>query len=298
MTALIYRKSGKTIRAEFSRGSLALFSISESGIAREDGQHFSTEPADVSFHVAEPDPRLVRDLVSELRQWNPERFTILTGNAEYEMEGRRWSESLSRIHITLTSHNNRVSLDLGADSLKNLDLEPVRIAATAMLNLKPLSQRISSITLSPNVAASLWSVVVSLLPNRIRQSTHPGFRFDGDGHEIGEASFQHGWPNRYRPSYRARPRHTPFHLRADWPAADTHADCEAIAVIEPFTIFPEAVSSKLLFVRGNEAFTATLRLRLVDLTARTTVAGDPHWYPFGAGSYGSTTQIDGVRLAP
>lgn len=294
----IYRKSGKTARAEFCRGSLALVSISESGIAREEGDHFSCESAEASFQPIEPDLDQVRALASELRGWNPERFTILAGLAEHDMEGRHWSENFARVHIALVFRDLRLSFDLGSDSIGNLDLEPIRavIAVPRTIGIPPAG--ISSITLAPHVAASLWSVASSLLPN-IRQSTHPVFRFDGDGYEIREASLEKGWPNRYRPSYRSRPRHMPFHLRADWPRTMSPGGVRAMALVEPFTFVGNALSARFLGLSDSDAFVARLQISVDQLISKTrTVGPEEFWFPLAAGAYGSTTLLEGFSLSP
>jgi hypothetical protein len=291
VTDRIYRKTGQTLRAEFSRGTLALVSVSEHGLAIERNGLFTSrpEPSDIAF---EPlvDPGISR--IADDLKGDPavERFTILSGTAIHEVEGgNQWKESFGRIHLSMVNRENRIRvlLDLGAESLNRIDttlIDRVRTALQQSLVNEPAP--IKSIRLLPHVAAALWAVTDSIA----EQSTHPAFRFDGDGKEIQPARSA-PWPNRFRPSYRVRPTPMPFHIRIPPRGKDSAVAVTAHGVADPFRRDADAITGTLLCSTSSRTFLLPLSLE-ANFEKRTAFVSDRMtWFPYHAGIWGSETIV-------
>lgn len=291
MIGSLYRKAGRTFRVEFLRGTLSTLAVSEWGEAREEGARFVAIP---SRHELDADPPAAEPLLrlaEELLPLKPERFVLLGGNATHETSKRRWTEPFTRLHVSLAPAETRVSFDLGGSAPGDVDLSPVLEANGLLQHLRPASTQRTAIALAPPVVASLWPALVGDVAG-IVQSTHPVFRFDGDGREIRDAEPGGQWPNRFRPSYRSRPIPAPFHLHASLPPSQEPAEFTAIALIEPFAIGPTEIHGRLLF---REGFAATVRFPLTALRATN---APHHWFPYVAGVYAQQTIVELAELSP
>ena len=283
----LYRKAGQTLRAEFSRGRLAFLRVSERGLAIEHNGLFESrqEPSEVT--VEAPGDTTVSGIANDLKG-DPavERFTILRGSAIHSIEGgNQWSERFGRIHLSMVNreHRVRVMLDLGGESLDHVDMPLIDLVRTALQ--QPFVEEpppFRAVRLLPHVAAALISASDSLA----EQSTHPAFRFDGDGQEIRPAGFP-PWPNRFRPSYRARPIPMPFHLRMRPRGADSSVEVTALAISDPFRRLGDTVAGTVLCSTSRNVFVASLVLETNFEKRIRYVSDKMTWFPYRAGVWGS-----------
>jgi hypothetical protein len=291
VTDRLYRKEGQTIRAEFSRGTLSILNVSERGLAIERNGFFESrqEPAEIS--VDAPGDPTVAGMANDLKG-DPavERFTILSGSAIHSIEGgNQWNERFGRMHISMVNreHRVRVMLELGGESLDHFDMALIDLVRTALQqSFVEEPPPFHAVRLLPHVAAALTTAGDSIA----EQSTHPAFRFDGDGKEILPARSA-PWPNRFRPSYRSRPIPMPFHLRMRPRGVDSSVEVTAIAISDPFRRVGDTVTGSVLCTNSRNVFVAPLILDAQSEDRIRYVSDKMTWFPYRAGVWGSDTIV-------
>lgn len=257
---MIYRKQGTVARWENG----TLIRVTESGVAREDGDFFESFPeAATAFHpppVEAPSPAVA---------FTYERLILIEGYAEHECGGRRWRERTRRLHASVTYGKLRALVDQA-----HFDLTHLERIAHALQRAEPEERDAPQrIVLAPNVTAA----VLPFLPN----TTQTAGGVDGYGNDVVEAAGE--WPNFYRPSYRARPVRMPHDLRLDHEGSDIDPELpRAIALLAP----AESPSVRVLVVDRERVYPAT-----VEVTNIRAVGREREWYPYGAGSFGAELML-------
>jgi hypothetical protein len=266
----IYRKRGRTVRYESGR----LVRIAEAGEAVEENGAFACRPLGEVPSVDEPDAGPVLKAAREIEALashplSIERLLVSYGLAEHEMDGRRWSESIRRIHVAMTSGRLRALVDRS-----DFDLGPVRLIAEALPRAGARRDPPARLRLAPHVTAALLPALVGTMPMIQCAAGH-----DGKGYPVEEARVAlPPWPNWYRPSYRVRPVRAPLHLRAA--AGEAAIDPRlprAIALLAPVT----GPSIDVLCVDGPAVYPTTFRAGRIEA-----VSGELTWFPYGAGALG------------
>lgn len=326
MTARTYRKAGETVRAEKSRAGLIFLSTSEHGFAEEDGGRFVCHPTGTSASLRAPDrdevQELVRRLESATGSVEVERMTVLSGRAAHHFRAgaieREWNESFARLHLAILdpSARLRITIDLGGPALDEIDLALVEEVVAAAGQLISFESTDTAVLLRPHVAAALWPALAlgagpETRPDAalcIEQTTHPKFRFDGDGLEIEpricidfalRRPAAPRWSNRYRPSYRTRPVPMPFHVRARAGGLRSGAEIEAVGLIEGFQVAGGRIAASLLCRRigSAQAFPAHFSLPLEEFIRRIRFVDEQRrWFPYAAGSYGGGVELERLPL--
>lgn len=305
MTARVYRKAGETLRAEKSRGGLVFLSISEHGVAKEEGRRFVCRPTEETTAVKAPNSDELHELVRRLDSLEVERMTVLSGRAAHHFQAgsieHQWSETFARLHLSIidSSARLRVTIDLGGAAMDEIDLAVVDEVADVFRQLTRIESTDGAVLLQPQVAAALWPVLVmepGALP--LEQTTHPKFRRDGDGEEIERVGITSPpWPNRYRPSYRSRPVPMPFHIRPRARGERSGAEIEALGLIEPFHLVRGRIKASLLCRQSGRSFPAQFSLPLEQFIRRIRFVGDQRqWFPYAAGSYGGEVELERLPL--
>ena len=276
----VYRKFGRSLRYE--NGTIVR--SDEAGEAIEDAQTFSCRPIAHNVELPPIDTGAIDDAVSEIKSivrppLNIERLIVSEGIAEHQFGDRRWRETTRRVHLAITFRTMRALIDLG-----DFDLTDVRLISGALSRAVPAEARTyteARIRLAPNVAAALLPALVGIAPPNIQLMQSAG-GFDGKGATI-EACDVFSAPNWYRPSYRVRPVHAPFSLRASCDVTQIDEDLpRAIALLAPI----ERLTMSVLCVRGADVFPATVRVARIDAVSTTV-----RRYPYGAGSFGAEMML-------
>lgn len=272
----VYRKFGRTVRYENG----TTIRVDEAGEAIEDARTFTCRPIARSVELPEIDQKPLDETVREIRSIvrQPlaiERLIVSDGVAEHQFEGRRWRDSIRRLHVAITFQKLRALIDLG-----DFELDDVRLVAGAFLRAEPRVHTATRIRTAPSVSAALLPALLHLAPNNIQLIQSAG-GVDGKGLPI-ETSME-PWPNWYRPSYRVRPVRAPFSLRATCDVKDTGEDLpRAIALLAPV----ERLTLEVLCVHAGVVFPATVRVARIDA-----VSDLARWYPYGAGSFGAEMML-------
>lgn len=276
----VYRKRGAVVRWESGK----LVRVVERGVAFERDELFECRPDE---RAGDELPDLTGSMESVAsaaaridaivpQGVNIERLLLLEGSSEHEYEGRRWTECLRRLHLSLTRGALRVLVDLGS-----FDEEAVRVAAEALARAR--EEEIESpprLRLAPSITAALLPSLVGLAPPNVRLLQAAG-GVDGKGEPIVEA--HDAWPNWYRPSYRVRPARRPLNLRLECGVSEVDPDRPvAVALLGPV----EGLYARVLIDDRSSVRPATVRLTRIDAVGP--VAG---WYPYGFGSFGAEMML-------
>ena len=276
----IYRKFGRTVRYENGM----LVRVEEAGEAIESEETFRCQPIGAGSHFAAAlDPGAVERTVDIIRAMiDPplaiERLVVSDGVAEHEFGERRWRETRRRVHLSIARPPLRAIVDLG-----DFDVSIISDIAQALGSVGPEREAPARISLAPNVTAALLPSLVGVAPPNIRLLQSAG-GLDGKGQRVESSELiEPPWPNWYRPSYRTRPVRMPFHLRATCSVTEIDEDLpRAIALLAP----PDGLSLRVLCALGDKVFPATVHVTRIDAIAAAT-----HWYPYGAGSFGSEMML-------
>lgn len=277
-----YRKRGRVVRLENGY----LVDSSESGMAIEDGESFSCEPAE-GEPLAPIHPAGIRKVAQDIEDAvastcvHIERLIVSEGVAEHELGERRWNERIARVHLSLVYEGLRALIDLGAERVDALLSGDIAGIARALASADEERDPPPRLRLAPPVVAAALPHLGTVSGARILQWP-AGDRRDGKGNRVERASGE-PWPNWFRPSYRTPPARMPFDLRLQSASSEVPAAApRAIALLQP----PEGPVLRVLCVDGEAAFPATVTIRNV-----LAVAGPQIWYPYGAGAWGSETLI-------
>jgi hypothetical protein len=266
-----YRKRGSTVRWENG----VVVHVSESGMAIEDGDVFTCQP-----ERSEGPPAIEAANVIERAQiiqslipppLRIERLLITEGIAEHECDGRVWSETARRIHLSIVHERVRLLLEREDD---------IESAVAALRRCGEERDAPPRLRLAPSVAAALTPALLQLAPPNIRVAQTAG-GVDGKGFPIMEATGD--WPNWYRPSYRVRPVRIPLNLRVTCDVTEIERDRPvAVALLAP----PDALVLRVLVDDGQRAWPCTVRVARIDA-----VADEAVWYPYGGGSFGAEMML-------
>lgn len=204
----IYRKRGVTARYE--NGSVIC--VQESGIAVEDGDVFSCEPA---FEVA--DMLHVDDVTAAAAavrraagSVDIERLVLVAGSAEHEYGERSWHDESRQLHISLTHRGERAVVDQAS-----FDPSVIAIVASALERCgDEETDAPQPLRLLPHVSAMLLASALVHPVEGIELHQTSGGQ-DAFGEPVIEWPLsKQPWPNWWRPGYRTRPVRVPFRVRA------------------------------------------------------------------------------------
>ncbi|HEX8409857.1 MAG TPA: hypothetical protein VF883_13435 [Thermoanaerobaculia bacterium] len=257
---MIYRKQGSVARWENG----TLIRVTESGVAREDGDFFESFP--------EPAPDFRPPLIEAPNPaiaFTYERLILTEGYAEHEYGDRRWSERTRRLHASITHGRLRALVDQAHFDMTHLE----RVAHALQRAEQTEREAPKKIVLAPNITAA----VLPFLAN----TTQTAGGVDGYGNDILQAAGE--WPNFYRPSYRVRPVRMPHNLRLEHDVTDIDPDLpRAIALLAPV----DSLSVKVLVVDGERVYPTTVQVTKIHAVGR-----EREWYPYGAGSFGAELML-------
>ena len=263
---MIYRKEGSVARWENG----TLIRVTESGVAREDGDLFECWPEHVDLAVADSSSNRVLEIARSLQHLPLERLVVVHGTARHECNGRTWSDETERIHLSMTHGRLRVLIDSATPRLDdwNAIADALRRAEPNDAGPPP------RIVLAPNVTAA----ILPSLPNVIQ--TAGGI--DGYGNDIVEATGDE-CPNAYRPSYRAPPIRIPHNIRLEHEVSDIDPDLpRGIALLGPIG----EGTVRVLVVDGERVYPATISFTEIKAVGR-----EREWYPYDAGSFGAELML-------
>jgi hypothetical protein len=273
-----YRKRGSVVRWENGR----VISVTENGLAIEDGGRFECRPAG-GERLSALDPARIQHDASSIQALagGPvaiERLVIIEGRAEHRFGAAQWSDETRRVHLSLTHGHHRALLDF-----EDADLRTIESVARALGRCEP-NERPSPprLRLAPNVTAALLPALSGTAPPNVRL-LQTGGGLDGKGASIEEAVAGPPWPNWYRPTYRIRPVKKPFNLRLECGVTEVDRDRPlALALLAP----PAGLVARLLVEDGQHAYPVTTRITRIDAVSEQRV-----WYPYGAGSFGAEMML-------
>lgn len=264
---MIYRKRGSAVRWENG----TVIRVTESGIAREEGELFTCEPDRGASVLREPSA----SFPSVHLPVRVERLIMTRGIAEHEYGDKRWREETERLHLSLVHGRERVLIDQG-----DFDVTHIERIAAALARIGSGCDAPPRLRLAPNITAALLPSLVGLAPPNVRLLQTAG-GIDGKGNEIVEA--EGAWPNWYRPTYRARPFRAPLNLRLECDVTEIDEDRPtAIALLAPAT----GLTMRVLVEDRAFAYACTVRITRIDA-----VATARRWYPYGAGSFGAELML-------
>ena len=264
---MIYRKRGSVVRWENGR----VVRVSESGIAREEGELFTCEPAGGEVVLGEPSA----SFPSVSLPVRVERLIMTRGIAEHEYGETSWSEDSERLHLSLVHGRERALIDQA-----DFDLTHIERVAAVLARIGSERDAPPRLRFAPNVTAALLPSLIGLAPPNVRLVQSAG-GVDGKGTEIVEA--EGAWPNWYRPSYRVRPFRAPLNLRLECDVTDISEDRPvAIALLAP----AGGLTMRVLVEEGRFAYPSTVRVTRIDAVGRAR-----RWYPYGAGSFGAELML-------
>jgi len=288
----VYRKRGRTLRYERGLFGEALIRVAEAGEAWEEGPRFGASPlGDDDEPLPEVDDKDLSDAVAAIeRLTRPplilERLIVTEGNAEHEFDGRRWSDSMRRLHVSIVRKAIRVLFDCG-----DFDLRELRVAAEHLaLAEREEEEAPPLIRLAPHVAAALVPALAGhRLPGMALRQLGGGV--DGKGQPVDEIALgAPPWPNWYRPSYRARPQRMPMNAAVEADVAEMEEDVpRAVALLAPLLATADGLRLRVLCARGEKIHPVTIHVARV-----IGVAGARRWYPYGAGVFGVEMMV-GIR---
>ncbi|HEX7154792.1 MAG TPA: hypothetical protein VF618_25135 [Thermoanaerobaculia bacterium] len=253
----VYRKRGSVTRHENGW----TIHVEESGVAVEEGATFECYP-DTSAHPADP----IRPIspigpIPPIAPLKVERLIVTHGESHHEFAGRRWTDSLTRIHLSLVNGRQRVLIDAA-------DFDDVDAIARAFAHCGADREAPKHLRLAPNVAAALVPFVEH------RQSAGG---VDGKGEPLVEGGT--GW---YRPSYRVRPMRMPMNVRA-LPKGEVDLTLpRAIALLAPVS----GPRLHVLIEDGDDVYASVVRVEGV-----LAVGAETRWYPYAAGSFGAEMML-------
>jgi hypothetical protein len=269
---VIYRKYGRSARWE--NGTIVR--VTECGVASEEGELFSCEPAPhPAFGHPLPAPR-----GEGLGVRGIERMILTEGEAQHEYGDKQWTERTRRMHVALTHGNLRVLIDRADFDFTQVETIAAILARAETIERDPPPR----LRLAPNITAALLPHLAGLAPPNVRLLQTAG-GIDGYGNDIAES--ENDWPNFYRPSYRMRPVRMPHNLRLE--CSVTEIDRErpiAVALLAPVT----GLVLRVLVDDGVRAFPATVRVTRIDAVSDVD-SGSSEWYPYGAGSFGAELML-------
>ena len=157
----VYRKSGRTVRWENDH----VIIVREAGEATEEEGRFVCRPVQRGSEVA-PETAEVEEVVQRLRAAVPhplsiERLVVMAGEAQHELDGKRWQESFRRVHLAMTHRRLRALIDLA-----DFDVDGIRRVADAML-LPAGSGHPAGLRLAPCVSAALLRDLICVAPPNV-----------------------------------------------------------------------------------------------------------------------------------
>ena len=289
-----YRKWGRVIRYE--NGTMV--HVEEAGEAEEINGVFNARPmpqgearksaaaplemSSLALRVSEESfvartlsvQSFVDETLQAVQDCTVERLIVSAGVSRHETTGVTWTEEPLRVHLSLIKGRLRVLVDLAT-----FDRHAVASAAGALVRAGEAREAPERVRLAPNVAAALLPALIGELA--IEQH---GGGFDGNGQAIEtRAVTDNPPPNWYRPSYAVRPRRAWLNLRPlPFGTVDRSAP-QAVALLRPVT----GSTLHVLCIGADGVFPAELDIRRIAAVS----AGEPVWYPYAAGSFGTEMML-------
>lgn len=314
----LYRKTGRTVRFEHSRGADSLVVVDESGESFFEDEAFFSRPRSDGDVPAEVDPAPCIELAeltldSIPRRIECERLALSIGIAKHEFVGKTWHESTARLHVALVHRKAqvRITVDLGGNSAAAIHDSTVPLIAEKLSRLQHEPRDVRLVELSPLVTAQILRPLLSLAARtnatsnrtiRFRQRREPG-RVDGNGQDVDECvvatvgargcetSPSH---NVYRPSYRSIPAVRPLHLDIEVDAIADEIECDATAIAlssEP-TVYGNRLAIETLAANHASTFLLTIDLTVSEwLRWIGTIDDQRTWFPADAGTWGRRLAI-------